>query len=74
MPIYEYRCKDCGKPFELHQKMEERGAGSCPACGSAKVEKLLSVFGVGAAGSLEKSDTSACGPDSCVCGKYGGDD
>ena len=73
MPIYEYRCKDCGKPFELQQKMEERGTGVCPSCGSAKVEKLFSVFGVGTTGSAEKGDTSSCGPASCVCGKYGGD-
>ncbi len=74
MPIYEYRCRDCGEPFELQQKMEERGTGVCPSCNSVKVEKLFSVFGVGAAGSAERGKASACGPESCVCGKYGGDD
>ena len=74
MPIYEYHCKNCKKQFELQQKMEERGRGICPVCGSAEVEKLISVFGVGVAGSVEKGESPACGPESCVCGKYGGDD
>ncbi|MCI0404469.1 MAG: zinc ribbon domain-containing protein [candidate division Zixibacteria bacterium] len=75
MPIYEYRCRDCKKPFELQRKMEERGTGVCPFCGSGKAEKLFSVFGVGASASAEKDvGPAGCGPESCVCGKYGGDD
>jgi len=74
MPIYEYRCKKCNKQFELRQRMEERGAGVCPACHSGEVEKLFSVFGVGVAGFAEKSEGPTCGPEACRCGRYGGDD
>ncbi|HBB69642.1 MAG TPA: zinc ribbon domain-containing protein, partial [Geobacter sulfurreducens] len=48
MPIYEYRCEDCGGTFSLLQKM---GAGEretcCPACGSDRVRKLISAPAVG---------------------------
>ena len=43
MPIYEYRCEDCEKPFEkLVRAFREEVA--CPACGSGEVERLLSTF------------------------------
>ncbi len=41
MPIYEYRCRGCGQKIELlvrgNQKM------SCPHCGSAGLDKLISA-------------------------------
>ena len=43
MPIYEYRCEDCEKPFEkLVRAFREEVA--CPECGSGEVERLLSTF------------------------------
>ncbi len=41
MPIYEYRCNDCGKEFELMQKLSDGDARECIYC-SGKVEKLIS--------------------------------
>ncbi len=52
--------------------MEERGTAVCPSCGGAEVEKLFSLFGVGTASESGRSP-AGCGPESCVCGKYGGD-
>ena len=40
MPIYDYRCKDCNKTFELLVRGYDTPA--CPACGSQQLEKLLS--------------------------------
>ncbi len=41
MPIFEYRCKKCGKDFEeLVLKADETPA--CPHCGSVKTDKLMS--------------------------------
>lgn len=42
MPIFEYRCKECEKRFETLVLGRERPL--CPACRSAKLEKLLSTF------------------------------
>ncbi len=45
MPIYEFRCLNCGKSFEkLIFKKEEEREQKCPYCGSEKVEKLISGF------------------------------
>lgn len=49
MPLYEYRCRECGARFELLRPL---GAGteglSCPECGAREgVEKQFSTFGAG---------------------------
>ncbi|OIO55002.1 MAG: transcriptional regulator [Alphaproteobacteria bacterium CG_4_10_14_0_2_um_filter_63_37] len=44
MPIYEYRCTDCGHQFEVRQKMSDPAPEGCPACGKP-VEKLMSAAG-----------------------------
>lgn len=42
MPLYEYRCKECGAESEI---LVRSGAEQprCPQCESDKLEKLLSV-------------------------------
>ncbi len=40
MPIYEYKCKDCGKVIEILKKGSE--SVECPECGSKNLEKLIS--------------------------------
>jgi len=59
MPIYEYRCRKCGKVFEKFQKISEGGDHlTCPSCGGKKPEKLLSSF----SSSKESDSSSSCGP------------
>jgi len=41
MPLYEYHCTGCEAEFELLIRGGE--APACPSCGTANVEKLLSV-------------------------------
>ena len=41
MPIYEYRCLDCGHEFELMQKFSDPPAETCTSC-SGHVQKLIS--------------------------------
>jgi putative FmdB family regulatory protein len=44
MPIYEYKCQDCDHEFECEVKFRERyDPVPCPKCGSADVEKLISL-------------------------------
>ncbi len=42
MPIYEYECLNCGKTFEVMQKINEKPQNKCIYCGG-KVEKLISL-------------------------------
>lgn len=42
MPIYEYRCSECGHEFEKIQKVSDRAVRTCPVC-KGRVERLISV-------------------------------
>jgi putative FmdB family regulatory protein len=44
MPLYEYRCQECGGRFEAMRRMSERAdAPSCPACESAATTLAMSA-------------------------------
>lgn len=45
MPIYEYRCSDCGFQEEYLQKVSEAPLTKCPSCGKETFNKLLSAAG-----------------------------
>lgn len=42
MPIYEYRCKKCGKEFEIFQRITDVTVPPCKFC-QGPVEKLISL-------------------------------
>jgi putative FmdB family regulatory protein len=45
MPLYEYRCRDCGERFEVLQRLGQGGEDlTCPRCGEGRPERLLSTF------------------------------
>ena len=43
MPMYEYKCLDCGKEslLTLSLKDHESGTAVCPSCKSKRMEQLL---------------------------------
>jgi len=44
MPIYEYKCNDCGNMFEvLTTSSTEAGKIECSTCKSEKVTKVISA-------------------------------
>jgi putative FmdB family regulatory protein len=45
MPIYEYRCSECGFQEEYLQKVSEPPMTVCPSCGKATFQKLLTAAG-----------------------------
>ncbi|MGH8747305.1 MAG: FmdB family zinc ribbon protein [Burkholderiales bacterium] len=45
MPIYEYRCSECGFQSEYLQKVSEPPLNVCPSCGKQTFKKLLSAAG-----------------------------
>lgn len=42
MPIYEYKCKKCGKEFEQFQRITDPALKSCRFC-KGPVHKLMSL-------------------------------
>ena len=63
MPIFEYRCRECGAKFE---KIVANGSSqiTCKQCASTRVDKLLSVFAVSGAA----RESAAAEPGPCACG------
>jgi putative FmdB family regulatory protein len=66
MPLYEYRCEDCGQAFEQLRRMQDADRGLvCPKCRSDRVERLMSTFasrmGSGAAAPCGAPDSRSCG-------------
>ena len=45
MPIYEYRCSECGHQAEVLQKFSDPALTECTACGKPSFTKLLSAAG-----------------------------
>jgi putative FmdB family regulatory protein len=63
MPIYEYRCDECGETFELFvRSAAKQAAVTCPSCGSERVRKAISLFSVGGAVGGSKTSAASCGP------------
>lgn len=45
MPIFEFVCSDCGRPFEeLVRSAAAVDVVACPGCGSQQVKKKISTF------------------------------
>jgi putative FmdB family regulatory protein len=45
MPIYEYRCQECGHELEKLQRMSDDPLTDCPACGKPQLKRLVSAAG-----------------------------
>lgn len=53
MPIFEYRCNDCNKKFDiLHKSSVKPEDIICPSCGSVSNKKLFSAFSAKSTGEV----------------------
>lgn len=72
MPVFEYKCDDCGKKFEvLHKSSANLEEVKCPDCQSLNYKKLLSSFSASVGSSSEFSAPS-CSDGSCGMPSFGG--
>jgi putative FmdB family regulatory protein len=62
VPIFEYKCNDCGYVSEFLEKSREAQQHKCGKCGGSSLQKMLSGFAVG----QSRSSTPSC--DSCFNG------
>jgi putative FmdB family regulatory protein len=61
MPIYEYRCSECGEKFEKLVRLSTATSEiECPKCGGQKVEKLLSLFSARTSSATAVASAAAC--------------
>ncbi len=61
MPIFEYRCEQCGHKFEAILFGEEKA--ECPSCHTRKLEPQLSTFAVNMKSSAPAA--GGCGQSNC---------
>jgi putative FmdB family regulatory protein len=78
MPLYEYKCADCERPFELLVSSPALADSVvCRYCGSDSVRRLVSAFAsrssgdaMAAAATMPRGGGCACGGGSCGCGGH----
>jgi putative FmdB family regulatory protein len=58
VPIYEYKCKNCGEKFDVFVLSQNDTAILCEKCGSENTERMFSSFAAGAGNS---PSTHSCG-------------
>jgi putative FmdB family regulatory protein len=74
MPIYEYRCDDCGTKFEkLVRRAAETAELTCPECGQPHLSQELSRFAAHSAGAKGEAAMPQCASGMCptpgLCGR-----
>ena len=74
MPIYEYKCKKCGREFEALVTGDK--TPGCPGCGSRSLDKKFSTFAAhggaalpSCAGSTPCCQRSVCDSGACQFSK-----
>jgi len=73
MPLYEYRCRDCGHQFEIQQSLKDDALSECPAC-SGGLRKVFSPVGIAFKGSgFYKTDSRSSAGGGTSSGTSGGD-
>jgi putative FmdB family regulatory protein len=61
MPIYEYRCEDCGTKFEkLVRRQADAPLVECPSCGQKHLKQEFSTFAAHANGGSKPADVPKC--------------
>lgn len=63
MPMYEYRCGDCGHAIERYEagKASSGKGERCPACGKASLKKVFSTFASSCCASGGLPGAGGCG-------------
>jgi putative FmdB family regulatory protein len=46
MPLYSYRCDNCGVQFDRRQHFDEPALRTCPECGRPALRKLIAPVGI----------------------------
>ena len=67
MPLYEYRCEECGRLSEFFVRKAgespDRSVLVCEYCGSSRLERALSTVAVRSTGGVFACSTGMCSLD-----------
>ena len=68
MPIYEYKCQDCGQLTEKLVRTDNDIPRRCPACNGDNLKKKFSTFSAAVTSTTSApacADTGTCPTGSC---------
>ncbi len=69
MPVFDYRCKDCNKTYDVYHKGQEiKSDVVCPSCGSKSHIRLISAPSISMGG---KETIPSGGGGGCASGLCG---
>ena len=72
MPIYDYKCDDCGKVYDIFHKVREIPEDVvCPSCKSVHHTRLISAPSISMGSSKESAPVPSCSDGSCCGGSCG---
>jgi len=72
MPLYEYKCKDCGYQFDVLRSMKDADKPiQCRSCHSEHTSRALSVFFASSEGRSIAADSGCAGCSSGHCSGCG---
>ena len=72
MPIYDYRCADCGSTYDVFHKVREVEEDIvCPQCSSTEHVRLISAPSVSVKHGSMAEPLPPCGDASCCGGSCG---
>ena len=75
MPVYDFRCGECGNVSEVSLRSESSEVPPCPNCGSSNLERLISAS-YAITGRDKSPGTTCCGRtercDAPPCSNEGG--
>jgi putative FmdB family regulatory protein len=61
MPVYEYRCKSCGKTHEIEHGFHDERPTECPSCGGTLVRVFHPIGVVFKGSGFHKTDYGGSG-------------
>lgn len=68
MPIFEYRCEDCGSQFEkLVRHTSDAVELRCPSCGKDHLAQQLSTFAAHSGSGKTSGDSMPACPSGTCC-------
>lgn len=71
MPIFEYKCTQCGFVNEALVKSASAKPPACPECGEKKVEKQFSTFSAVVKQNIPETKCQSC-PSAGGCPNFNG--
>ena len=66
MPIFEYKCQDCGTKFEKLVRRADQNDVNCPSCGQQHLSQEFSTFAAQVSAGPKSSGAPMC-PSGGVC-------